>query len=111
MSNERTEHSRLGIASFLLALIPGLLFAALILLFAILLRTVSQPQEYAAGWGVLVLLVILMILVSEILALVLGIAGVLQKRRKRLFAFLGIALSVLVFVSGYVQDLVLPVWM
>ena len=54
-----------------------------------------------------------MIVMSEISALVLGIAGVLQRRRKRLFAFLGIALSVLIFVFGYVQDvvLVLPVWM
>jgi hypothetical protein len=35
----------------------------------------------------------------------------LQRLPKRTFAFLGIACSVMVLVVGYVQDVILPVWM
>jgi succinate dehydrogenase hydrophobic anchor subunit len=111
MDNTRTEHSRLGIASFILALVPGLAFIALVLLFVLQARTASQFQEYAAGWGVLTFMLVLTIALSEIAALVLGIAGALQRRRKRLFAFLGIAICVLALTFGYVQDVILPAWM
>ncbi|CAN5752410.1 hypothetical protein BH23ACT11_BH23ACT11_20580 [soil metagenome] len=76
------------------------------LLAVFLERIVSQPQEYAAGWGVLTLLLVLMIALSEIAALVLGIAGALQRQRKKLFAFLGVATSVAVLVFAYVQDVI-----
>jgi lysylphosphatidylglycerol synthetase-like protein (DUF2156 family) len=101
----------LGIASFILALVPGLAFIALVLLLVIQARTASQFQEYAAGWGVLTFMLVLTIALSEITALALGIAGALQQRRKRLFASLGIAICVLVLTFGYVQDIILPAWM
>ena len=44
-----------------------------------------------------------MITLLELVALVLGVAGALQRRRKRLFAFIGIALSGLPFVLFYVS--------
>jgi hypothetical protein len=96
----------MGIASFILALVPGLAFVALVLLLVIQARTASQFQEYAAGWGVLTFMLVLTITLSEITALVLGIAGALQRRRKRLFAFLGVATSVVVLVFAYVQDVI-----
>ena len=102
MDDARVGHSRMGIASLVLALIPGLAFMALVLLISIQARTASQFQEYAAGWGVLTLMLVLTTVLSELIALALGIAGMLQRRRKRLFAFLGIASCVLVFVFGYV---------
>ncbi|CAN5706368.1 hypothetical protein BH24ACT22_BH24ACT22_00600 [soil metagenome] len=101
----------MGIASFLLALIPGLALVSLILLFVIQARTASQFQEYAAGWGVLTFMLVLMTALAEITALALGISGVLQRQRKGLFAFAGIATSVAVLVFGYVQDVILPPWM
>ena len=61
------------------------------------------------GCGAIMLLLVLMTVLSELVALALGIAGALQ--RKRTFAFLGIACSILVLVVGYVQDVILPVWM
>lgn len=100
----------MGIASFLLALIPGMSFVALILLVALQMRIATQPQEYAAGWGVLVLMLVLAIVLAEVAALVLGVAGVLQRRRKRFFAFAGLATCILVCVFGYVQDVILPAW-
>ena len=54
------------------------------------------------------MMLVLMALLSEIVALGLGIAGVLQRRRKRLFAFLGIACSVLVLVAAFTQNAVFP---
>jgi hypothetical protein len=51
-----------------------------------------DQRGYAFGLIVLVLLTAL----SEVVALVLGIAGTLQRHRKRMFALAGVARSVLV---------------
>lgn len=117
MDEVRTGHSRIGIASFILALVPGLLFVLLILLIPFLDDVVAPEPPApdlapdAPGLGLLVIILALTIALSEIMALVLGIAGVLQRRRKRLFAFAGIAASVMVLVFAYVQDVILPAWM
>jgi hypothetical protein len=112
MDNMRTEHSRMGIASFTLALIPGLLFVLLILLIPLLESLVSPEPAApdlapdAPGLGLLVMMLVLMTALSEITALALGIAGTLQRQRNRLFAFAGIATSVVVLVFAYVQDII-----
>lgn len=49
-----------------------------------------------------------MTLLSEIVALGLGIAGALQARRKRLFAFLGIACCILVLVAVFALNAMFP---
>ncbi|MGH3089932.1 MAG: hypothetical protein ACRDSJ_21840 [Rubrobacteraceae bacterium] len=97
MANERTEHSRMGMASFVVALLPGLPIA-LVALPALLLASSQPPGADETGFAVLFILLALMNLLSEIVALGFGIAGTLQRRRKRLFAFLGVACSILVLV-------------
>ncbi len=46
------------------------------------------------------------ILLSELVALGLGVAGAIQWRRIKVFAFLGIACSLLVYYIAYAQDVV-----
>lgn len=106
----RYGHSHLGIASFVLSFVPGVLLAILVPL-VLLLASTQPPGADEVGYGALMLLLVLMTVVSELVALALGKAGALQRQRKRTFAFLGIACSVLVLVLGYVQDVILPVWM
>jgi hypothetical protein len=91
----RTGHSRLGIASFVLSLVSVALFR--LLLPVVFISAVSVPEasgEVAVLWARMVTLV-------QQLALVLGIAGALQRQRKRLLAFIGIAISGLLLALHY----------
>ncbi len=107
MTGARIEHSSLGIASFVLSFFPAVLLAGAYWL--TLLAISKQPPGadtvgYAFGMFVITVLTVL----SEIAAFGLGIAGALQRRRKRLFGILGVACSVLVLAVinaqvGYVD--------
>jgi len=93
MAEGRTTHSLMGAASFVLASFSGLLLASLALL-AWSLRGWDPPGDEAAyGFGLIMLSFLLVL--AEILALGLGVAGTLQRRRKRSFALLGVACSAL----------------
>ena len=94
MVEGRTAHSPVGIASFALASFSGTLLAALALL-AWLLRGWDPPgDEVAYGFGLIAMTFVLVL--AEVLALGLGVAGALQRRRKRSFAIFGVACSALV---------------
>lgn len=100
----------MGVASFILAVASGMLFLILLAFVAYLTRQVEStpgPPDYDAGVGVGVAGITALSLLSEVVALGLGVAGVLQGRRKRMFAFLGIACSIVVLAIACVQDLVL----
>ena len=84
----------MGTASFVLSIVPAVLLAGLVPL-VFLLESMQPPGADEVGYGALMLLVVLMTVLSEMVALGLGIAGTLQRERKRTFAFLGIACSVL----------------
>ncbi len=92
----RSEHSRMGIASFVLAFLPGVLLIGtpwLVRFFVSMQPAGADTVAY--GFGMFFLLVLTML--SELVALGLGVAGAFQRSRKRTFALLGMACSVLVF--------------
>ncbi len=64
---------------------------------------VYPPPELTPS-GALFALVLLTILLLNVVALGFGMAGAIQRRRKRLYALLGIACSALLLVVAYVQD-------
>ena len=96
MAEVRTGHSRLGIASFVLALVWLTLFTSF--LPVVILSSYLDPEAASE----VVVLWFRVGTLFQVVALVAGIAGALQRRRKRLFAFIGIALSGLPFVLDYV---------
>ena len=55
----------------------------------------DPPGADETGYGFLVLVLVLGSLLCQVVALVLGVVGAFQRRRKRSYAFLGIACSVL----------------
>ncbi len=85
MTDTRSEHSSLGIVSFVLSFFPAML---LVVIYWMVLYAISkQPPEadtVAYGFGMFVLVGLTTL--SEIAALGLGIAGALQRHRKRLGA-------------------------
>jgi hypothetical protein len=81
---ERTQHSRLGITSFVLCLVPEALF--LCFLVEPLPFLLLSPLPFG-GFGACWLI--------ALTALAFGIAGIVQKGQKRLFAIIGTVLSTL----------------
>jgi hypothetical protein len=91
----RSRHSHLGIASFVLSFFPGVLLVGIDRLVSYLISL--QPpgaDEVGCAFGMAALAVLTVL--SELVALGLGIAGALQRHRRKMFAFLGVACSVLV---------------
>ena len=85
----------MGIASFVLSLVSVALFR--LLLPVVFLSAYLVPDatgEVAVLWARMVLLV-------QQVALVVGIAGALERQRKRLLAFIGIAISGLLLALHY----------
>lgn len=100
MVGARTQHSRMGIASFVLSFFPGvLLVGAYWLALLLISRQPSGADEVGYAFGMFFLL--LLTIPLELVALGLGIAGAFQRPRKRWIAFLGIACSVVVL--GLIQ--------
>ena len=95
MTETRSIHSRLGVVSFVISLLPVL--PCLIFGPPLLLLASTQPAGAdQTGFAGIMLMLVMLTVLSEPVALGLGIAGVLQRHRKRMFAFLGIACSILV---------------
>jgi hypothetical protein len=89
------KNSGLGIASFVISILTGLSIFAIIVVAGLLeMSTPGGMGEDSAEAMVVGLLIIAMIFVS-MLALGLGIAGLVQKNRKKIFAVLGTIFSAL----------------
>ena len=87
----------MGIASFIIASLSGLLLVGLVSL-GLILRYIKPPGDPVAH-GFWLLMLALLTALSALVALGLGIVGAFQRRRKSLLAFLGIAYSTLVFAA------------
>jgi hypothetical protein len=90
---EAQKHSGLGIASFIISIVAGI--SMFLIFVAAGVMEVSSPNgidEKSAGAIVLGLFIIVAIGAS-LIALGIGIAGLLQKERKKIFAVLGTVFS------------------
>ena len=90
----------MGIASFVICLVSVALFR-LFLPLVMLLSSPFAPEWANQAAGDVGIAWLRMITLFELVALVLGVAGTLQLRRKRLFAFIGIMFSGLLLVLDY----------
>jgi uncharacterized BrkB/YihY/UPF0761 family membrane protein len=107
----RTEQSGAGRWSFWLSLIGGGAFscALALLSFADRWEAAGGGSLDASGLATVFALGILGSLLVTVVALVLGVVGLLQRRRRRLFALLGTAVSAVVLLVasyGFLWDLV-----
>jgi hypothetical protein len=94
----RTGYSYLGIALFVVSFGAALLLAVLVLLALLFMSIGIDPPGDEVAYGFMVVMLVLGITLSEVVALVLGIVGVFQRRRRRLSAVLGIACSLLTLI-------------
>lgn len=90
------KHSGLGIASFVLSILVGLsIFASLV---AAVIAAESGGAEFSddSGASMILGLAVMGLLLLDLLALALGIGGLLQANRQKVFAILGTLFSFLI---------------
>lgn len=103
----RSGQSLLGIFSFILALLAGLGVLILVVISGVLeVRSPGSISGGTSGTAVAIGLLIILCALTDLAAAGLGIAGVIQRRRKRVFAVLGVVLSVLTLLGFLVLILV-----
>jgi len=86
------KHSRFGIASFILSLVAGLAMCGA-LVFVILLPGFDTGTQSTHLFTLVVGLVFCGFFLVDFVAIGLGIAGLFERNRKKVFAILGIVFS------------------
>ena len=102
---EHGKQSKLGIASFVISFSSGLFI--FFLLFVIRLSYGGEVEGIDDSKDDFVILgiILLFFLAATLVALGLGLAGIIQKERKKTFAILGSVFSVIILTSYLVYIL------
>ena len=96
---ETQKHSGLGIASCALSMVSGFLMAVLVVVAAVIESSTPGGMDEESVTAVVIGLGMFGLLGAAILAFCLGIAGVFQKERKKIFAILGLIFSAVSFLG------------
>lgn len=89
-----TSHSGMGIAAFITALCGAVLMLGLIVVAGIIETTTPGGMEETSMSAILVGLGLMGTALMQLVAFGLGVAGALQADRRRVFAVLGLVISI-----------------
>jgi hypothetical protein len=95
---DEERHSRLGVTSFVISIAVGCLLVGTIGL-AGSIHASDRQAGHAHSSHPLIGLAIILLLMAEVPAIGLGIASLVQRRRKRLFGILGLVFSSATFLG------------
>ena len=94
----RTGHSGLGISSFIIALLFCLTLVGLFITAGMMEMNSPDGIDEDSTATILLGIALISSFFAELLAIGLGIAGLIQRKRGRLFAILGLAISSFIFL-------------
>lgn len=89
-----TPHSGMGIAAFITAVCGAVLMLGLVVIAGIIETTTPGGMEETSISAILVGLGLMLTALMQLVAFGLGVAGALQADRRRVFAVLGLVLSI-----------------
>lgn len=92
------KHSGLGVASFVTSMISGLSIFVLIAIAGVMEASTPGGLDENSAAAMVVGLVLFLFIGLSLVALGLGIAGLMQKDRKKIFAVLGTVFSAVAMV-------------
>lgn len=99
-------NSRAGITSVAFSTCVGIVFLSLIPSLHLYLKAEANDVNFdAPGTGLTFLVIVAILVFLDVIAFGFGIAGILQRQRKRHFAILGIIVSVMVLALIYLQTI------
>ncbi|KAA2284581.1 hypothetical protein [Arenimonas fontis] len=88
-----SKHSGLGIAAFVISLVAGIAIFAAIVVAGVMEASRPGGLDENSPEAVLLGLVLIALLFMDVVALGLGIAGLFQRERRKIFAILGTVFS------------------
>lgn len=95
---EEKKHSGFGIASFITSIVSGLLIFLIMVVAGVMEASTPGGIDEESAGAAMVVLFLFAFLGATLVALGLGIAGLLQKERKKIFAILGTVFSAVTLV-------------
>jgi hypothetical protein len=96
---ESPPHSAPGVASFIAAILAGLLAFGAIFIAAIHADEIEFEVQQKTGVGVSFILLFLGSMATVLVGVVLGIVGCVQPHRKKIFAILGLVFNLLIVLG------------
>ena len=98
VSAGKLKHSGMGVASFATSVIAGLLI--IVCYIAIISKTVASGGilDKHSSFAIISGMIIIALLMCDMIALGLGIAGIIEKKRKKIYAILGTIISAVMIV-------------
>lgn len=89
------KHSGLGIASFIISIICGLAIFSLIVLAGVMDATTPGGIDENSAEAIILGLFLIAFLILDFIGIGLGIGGLCQKNRNKIFAVLGVIFTAL----------------
>jgi hypothetical protein len=99
MEMDELRHSDLGVVSFLLSLAAGVALAVIVVIAGVMEATTPGGIDEESVEAIAAGLAMIAFLGLSLLAFCLGVCGLLQRRRKKLFAILGTAFSAVALLA------------
>ncbi len=96
---EEQKHSGLGIASFITSIVSGILILLLIVITSVIETSTPGGMNEESAGATMVGLFLFACLGAALVALGLGIGGLIQKERKKIFAMLGTVFAAVTIVG------------
>lgn len=87
------KHSGMGVAAFVMSIIAGVLMFLLIAATAVMTAGSPGGLDSNSAAAILVGLVMIFLLGIDVVAIGLGLAGLMQRDRKRVFPILGLVIA------------------
>jgi len=94
----KLKHSGMGVASFATSVVAGLLI--IVCYIAIVAKTLATggTLDKHSSFAIISGMIIIGLLLCDLIALGLGIAGIFEKNRKKVFAILGTIISAMMIL-------------
>lgn len=93
------HHSGLGIASFIISMITGLLTFLAIVFAGVMEATTPGGMDPESAGAIILGFFLIACLCGLLVAIGLGIGGLVQRDRKKLFAVLGVTFSAVILIG------------
>lgn len=97
----KQKNSGFGIASFIMSIVVGVLLFVLFAIAGFISASTPGGMDKESAQAVIIGLSMLALLFCVFISMVLGIIGLFQKERKKLFAILGTVFSSLILMVGF----------
>jgi hypothetical protein len=93
------KHSGLGIASFVMAMGMGVYYFVLFVAAGVIAQSTQGEIDETSPLAMIVGLALMGGIMLDLLAIALGIAGMCQTQRKKVFAVLGVLIGTLILIG------------